>query len=292
MSSPQLPPYPPPTLPFPDRPPIILRLSRVQVVLDHPTLSTSDELAEFLTWPDDARDPVFARARTSLQAPPPNAQRRAMARAFSLRQAAQRRSSGSADSPPLPAVEAAAAAAAAQPEAAQPEAAAAGSGARPSVASARASATATTPRTSSVKSAASSPGYTPSWSRHQEAGYTDALAAAMLHTANDAAAVMQHRAREHSKLRNSRLTEDHEDDGNTARLAAATERFAARMEAAGGGSGGGCPSLADPSLLSVLNKLEQMDARLQLMERNQRGWLGSLFGILSCNTLKSGGEEW
>ncbi len=269
----------------------------LQGVLDHPTLSTADELAEFLTWPEDARAPVFARARTSLQSPPPNAQRRAMARAFSLRQAAQRRSSASDASPPAGA-----------------EGGGDGSGVglgRPSMARTSIASGVGTPKTLD-KSTAS----TPSHAQYVEPGYTDALAAAMLRTADDAASVVQRKARDH--LRNSRMTEDLDSpaggargagdapartDGNVERMAAATERFAARMEAAGVGTAGaggssssaavGSPSAGDASMLAVLQKLEQMDARLQAMERQQRwGWFDGLLNAVSCGTAKPGGEAW
>ena len=268
----------------------------LQGVLDHPTLSTSDELAEFLTWPDEARVPIFARARNSLQQPPPNAQRRAMALAFSLRrEAAKRRSGGAAET--------------------SPTVADGGQGAdAPWVARPSAVSGIGTPKTVE-KSAASSPTASPRTAQYVDPGYTDALAAAMMRTADDAATKLQRKARDRS-ARNSRITEDLDSvaagapahrDSSTSRMAAATERFAARLEAAGssiarleaagggslGGRAGGSMPTADSSILVVLHKLETIDARLQLMERRQSGsWLDGLIQTFSCGTVKPGGETW
>ena len=158
------------------------------------------------------------------------------------------------------------------------------------------------PRTETMKRAtSSSPTGSVPREPHQQ-GYTDAMAAAMLRTADEAASVVQRRAR----ARNSRMTEDLEDDngvpapsGTAQGVAAAAERFAARMEAAGAGAGigalgggGGGGARAEPSLLAVLQKLEQMDARLQAMERASRGWFQGLVDAVSCVPAKSGGDAW
>ena len=259
----------------------------LQGVLDHPTLSTSDELAEFLTWPDEARVPIFARARNSLQQPPPNAQRRAMALAFSLRrEAAKRRSGGAAET--------------------SPTVADGGQGAdAPWVARPSAVSGIGTPKTVERSAVVSSPTASPRTAQYVVPGYTDALAAAMMRTADDAASKLQRKARDRS-ARNSRITEDLDSvaavapargDPKISRMAAATERFAARLEAAGGGSlagsAGSSIPMADSSILVVLHKLETIDARLQLMERRQSGsWLDGLIQTFSCGTVKPGGETW
>ena len=137
----------------------------------------------------------------------------------------------------------------------------------------------------------------------------------MMRTADDAATKLQRKARDRS-ARNSRITEDLDSvaagapahsDSSTSRMAAATERFAARLEAAGssiarleaagggslGGRAGGSMPTADSSILVVLHKLETIDARLQLMERRQSGsWLDGLIQTFSCGTVKPGGETW
>ena len=264
----------------------------LQGVLDHPTLSTSDELAEFLTWPDEARVPIFARARNSLQQPPPNAQRRAMALAFSLRrEAAKRRSGGAAETSPTDEADGGrgAVSGADAPGAARPSAVS-GIG---------------TPKTVERSAVVSSPTASPRTAQYVVPGYTDALAAAMMRTADDAASKLQRKARDRS-ARNSRITEDLDSvaavapahgDPKISRMAAATERFAARLEAAGGGSlagsAGSSIPMADSSMLVVLHKLETIDARLQLMERRQSwSWLDGLVNSFSCGTVKPGGETW
>jgi len=279
----------------------------LQGVLDHPTLSTSDELAEFLTWPEEARVPIFARARNSLQQPPPNAQRRAMALAFSLRrEAAKRRSGGAAETSPTDADGGRGAVSGADAPGVN----------RPGVNRPSAVSGIGTPKTVEKSAVVSSPTASPRTAQYVVPGYTDALAAAMMRTADDAASKLQRKARDRS-ARNSRITEDLDsvaavapargdpkisrrypgDIPEISRMAAATERFAARLEAAGGGSlagGAGSSSpTADSSILAVLHKLETIDARLQLMERRQSwGWLDGLVNSVSCGTVKPGGETW
>ena len=212
------------------------------------------QLAEFLMWPADVRAPVFARARSSLQAPLPNAQRRALARAFALR---QERSSN-----------------------AQRATAADSAGVDPGVTEAPAM---VTPQ-NKVRRTRHSQGL-------PEAGWSDALADAMIRTADDAASVMQRRARIHrSHLAHSHVTAsspplpqaspytdvnshhpyqrgstymENSLRGTEAAMACDREALGSASEARES-SRSIDQATEDPHLSRVLQKLEQMDARLQV----------------------------
>ena len=226
----------------------------LQHVLDHPILATCDDLAAFLAWSDAAREPVFARAQTCYDTPA-SSQRRAHERLWSLRQERRRSSDagaaalGGRPSPSLAGdaeggVTAGSRRLSGDNGAAATAAAAAAASTEPAASLSRRSTAEQLSRhwsSSTYDTATSSRSISRlnSYAGHGGGGvlaeeraverlgassaahrptFPDALAAAVLQTANDAAAVLQ-RAQSSRSNRSSRLTE--EDEGSSSSASAA-----------------------------------------------------------------------
>ena len=225
----------------------------LQHLLDHPLLATADELAAFLGWPEERlaqlRAPLFSRAKSCYQTPA-SRQRLAMARVWSLRRKSQ--GGSSAASPPS-----------------SPALSRANSSSVDPGSLSRAPSSVASTHYTSAGSLGSSSRFTSARSLHsrlnsmrsdaeygaadladdsefdhengsvrKHTSFSDALAAALLRAAEDAAEVVQSHARERlSSNRSSRLTNDDEipDSASAQSATASTGRSAdAAMEAAEG----------------------------------------------------------
>ena len=80
----------------------------LQAALDHPILATADEIATFLKWPNEIRQPLFARAQEAYRTPA-SRQRIAMERMWSLRRRSNSKTSVGDTAPAAPPEAAAAA---------------------------------------------------------------------------------------------------------------------------------------------------------------------------------------
>ena len=275
----------------------------LQAVLDHPLLATADAVAAFLGWSDAHRAPFFARAQASYQTPAAP-QRLARAKLWALRRAAQHSSreevsgreegtggrgstgslaghASSRSSPeevplarvdstlstePLSRRTSAASTATYFTPAVSRLGSAADGPLRPTQHPLAGSHSVTDVTDSScVGGAATTAAAALASHPHRPSSFSDALAVAMLHTLDDAASVMQARARERlaSSCRTTSVADD--DDADAGRGAAPSgdaHGDASDSRGGGRGSGGRGSVVAGGSLAAAAEAIARLSSRV------------------------------